>query len=270
MKTIFKLLIASVFFVSCGEADTAVYDGTSDNQTLLSFSKAVYTLPVVVDSEGDLDVVLYSSTKSDVDRVFNVTVVAEESNADPATYTIPSTVTIPANTNQGILKVHGIDNGLEETTVLTVTFATNAENQVFDSNKAIINVTQICPIIRDEFVGTYDAIETPGPYSYTVVGEPGDQPNELVLRNIWDVDPNSTTSIFFNGDDPYDSIITYPFYLDNFLYVNGQYGNAYVDDSDSALEDSTVDACVDVITLNFRVRVSAGSFGASKVVLTKQ
>ncbi|WP_298154408.1 hypothetical protein [Flavobacterium sp.] len=269
MKTIFKLLIASVFFASCGEADTAVYDGTSDSQTLLSFSNAVYTLPVLVNATGELEVTLNSSTVSNVDRVFNISVISEESSADPATYSVPSTVTIPANSNKGVLVVHGMDVGLEDPKVLTISFATNADGQVFDANKAIINVTQVCPVDRDSLLGTYAAVETPGPYNYTVIAEAGDAPNELVLRNIWDVDPNSRTSVFVS-EDPNNTVITFPPYLDNFLYVNATYGNAYVDVRDAALDPSSVDACTNVITLNFRVTVAAGSFDASKVVLTKQ
>ncbi|AWI24530.1 hypothetical protein HYN49_00715 [Flavobacterium pallidum] len=264
-------MFIAVFFASCGEADTAVYNGSDSDQTLLTFNSAVYKLPVKVDATGSVDVGVKVSKISDVDRVFNITVVEDATTALPAMYNVPATFTVPAGSYNGTFTITGQDVGIEpaDPKLLVLELTTADENTVFDS-RVSISVEQVCPVIRDEFIGTYAAVETPGPYNYTVVAQAGTQPNELVLRNIWDVDPNSTTSIFFNETDDTDTTIVYPPYLENFLYVNSQYGNAYVDDSDSALPASTVNACIGEITLNFRVRVQAGSFGASNVVLTKQ
>jgi len=157
MKTFFKIVLAFVLLVSCGEADTTIFNG---KKTFLSFSSNVYSLPVEIDATGSLDVILNSSTVSDVDRTFPVTIVAEETTADPLTYTLPATVTIPAGSFTGVLKVLGADNGLEESTVLTITFTSTDETSSFDSNKAIINVTQFCPIENGKFEGIYRLEQT--------------------------------------------------------------------------------------------------------------
>jgi hypothetical protein len=161
MKTAFRLLLLSIFFVSCGEADTAVYNGESSNQTLLSFSDAFYTLPIEVDAEGSVDIILNSSTKSDSDRTFPVTIIAEESNADPRTYNLPSSITIPAGEFQGVLTITGQDVDLVQGESKDLVIKVDAPaDAIFKKNTATIRVTQVCPVSNDKFVGRYLIQET--------------------------------------------------------------------------------------------------------------
>lgn len=160
MKTFFKTLAVALLFASCGEADTAVYKGSSSDQTFLSFSSEFYSLPVEVNDDGSVDVILNSSTASDADRTYNVSIVTAETTADPATYNLPSTVTIPAGAYQGVLRITGQDAGLEESTVLTIILDGLGEDVAFDSNKAVINVQQVCPVDPTKFVGDYLLTET--------------------------------------------------------------------------------------------------------------
>ncbi len=159
-------MLIGFFFASCGDADTTVYNGDASNQTFLSFSSAVYNFPIEIDATGSLDVILNSTTVQDFDRTFPITIVAEETTADPLTYTLPSSVTIPAGSYQGILHLDGVDNGLEEARVLTITFENTQEGAVLDSNKAIINVKQFCPIEPGKFEGNYRLEQTSAPSGF--------------------------------------------------------------------------------------------------------
>lgn len=162
MKTFFKLLFVSVLFASCGDADTAVYDG--NGQTFLSFSSEIYTLPIAIGDTGSVDVILNSSSKSSVDRTYPVTIISEETTADPATYSLPATVTIPANSHQGTLTITGQDVGMstEDPRVLVIEFGAEA-GDAFDSNRALVNVRVVCPVETTAFVGQY-LIEEQTPY----------------------------------------------------------------------------------------------------------
>jgi hypothetical protein len=164
MKTFFKSLAVALLFASCGEADTAVYKGASGDQTFVSFSSANYSLPVEINATGSLDVTVFSSSLSDQDRTFNVVRVDEESTADPATYNLPATVTIPAGSHQGILTITGQDEDLEESTVLVIRIEGLTDNPdfAFDSNKTTITVDQFCPIEDTMFVGEYLLQQTSG------------------------------------------------------------------------------------------------------------
>lgn len=160
MKTVFKLLLVAVLFTSCGEADTAIYKGNADSdQTLLSFAQNVYSLPIEVDNVGSVDVVINSSTKSDADRVYTISTVAEGTTADPATYNVPTTVTIPAGSYQGVLTITGQDEGLEESTVLILELTAN-DGEILPSNRITVNVQQVCPVDESLFVGQYLIQET--------------------------------------------------------------------------------------------------------------
>lgn len=159
-KTFFKVLALAVLFASCGDADTAVYKGTSSDQTLLSFASPFYSLPIEVNDDGSVDVVLNSSNATDADRTYNVIIVTEETDADPATYNLPGTITIPAGAFQGVLHITGQDADLEDTKTLTLKLDGVPEDVVFPANKVVIDVQQVCPVDPTKFVGDYLIQET--------------------------------------------------------------------------------------------------------------
>lgn len=156
MKNIFKALFALplVFAMSCDDVEPVMYNPNA-GQTFLSFSSSTYTLPVVINDEGSVDVILNSSTVSSVDRVYNIEIVAEETNADPATYTLPATVTIPAGSHQGTLTILGEDNGLVDATAEQLVIRiSNINGEAIDSNLVTINIVEVCPL-GDDFTGSY-------------------------------------------------------------------------------------------------------------------
>lgn len=155
MKTALKGLLIALVFASCGDADTAVYDGETAKQTFISFDQEVYTLPIEADATGELVITVNSSTKSSEDRSFSVNVIAEETTASAETYSVPATIVIPADSYQGTLTITGTDVDLEEAKVLTIEFSTDDESVVFDSNRALINVTRVCPVAPGSFTGNY-------------------------------------------------------------------------------------------------------------------
>ncbi|MBC8645415.1 hypothetical protein H9W95_19440 [Flavobacterium lindanitolerans] len=80
--------------------------------TYVAFEKAAYNLPIPVNSSTSVDIKFVASNKSNVARTYNLTVVAEETNANPLTYSVPATLTIPANSYEGIATITGTDNDL--------------------------------------------------------------------------------------------------------------------------------------------------------------
>lgn len=156
MKNIFKALFALpfLFAISCDDVEPIMYN-PNEGQTYLSFSSAFYTLPVVINDEGSVNVILNSSTVSSVDRVYNIEIVAEETNANPLTYTLPATVTIPAGSFQGILTIQGEDNGLVDATPdQLVIKISNITGEAIENNLVTVNIVEVCPL-GDDFVGTY-------------------------------------------------------------------------------------------------------------------
>lgn len=158
MKTIFKLLVVALLFASCDDVEPTIYNGNIEqNDTFLSFSRSVYLLPVVQNQTGEVKVVFNSSTASDVDRVYNIEVgFPESSPANPATFTVPASVTIPAGEYQGSFTIPGVDNDLVDEVVkrFTLTVTNLSDNEYLDSDTVTVNIYEVCPLQAD-FLGDY-------------------------------------------------------------------------------------------------------------------
>lgn len=161
MKTIFKLLLLALVFTSCEDVEPTVFNGNNEsNDSFLSFSQSVYNLTIERDGVGELEVVFNSSTVSSSDRVYNIEVDAGEGDlaANPATYTVPATVTIPAGEFQGTMIISGVDGGLVDAVIKNFSISiTNLdeETEYMDSTSATINVYEVCTVFAD-FSGNYE------------------------------------------------------------------------------------------------------------------
>lgn len=157
MKNIFKLLLVSLIFTACEDVEPTIYNSNvGESPTFLSFSRTVYSLPVVRDGEGTLTITLNSSTVSSVDRTYGLEIVDTDvlTTADPSTYTFPSSITIPAGSYQGTAVVTGVDNGVTDE-IKTIDFiVTGLNGESMDVNQFTINVAEVCPL-EDDFTGQY-------------------------------------------------------------------------------------------------------------------
>lgn len=256
MKKIAYLIIPLFVFVftSCEDNQPEIYNGDS----ISYFSETTTTFTIQDGSVFSGEVLVSSATS--YDRTFTVE-VDELTDAPDSSYTIDSNLVIPANSFTGSIEIAG--NVLEVVTgsklVLNLTSVEDSNVATFD-NKLTITMEQFCPFVRDNFLGLMKADEE-GYAVYDVNVTAGDLDNELVITNVWDADPNSTTSIYL-VEDGY--VVEFPNYLDNYLYNNSTYGAAYVDNG-----YGTWSSCETVIDIYFQVRVDAGLFGETHITFFK-
>lgn len=158
MKNIFKILPFCFLLVilSCSDNEGKVYQGNVGDFTLLSFDRTVYDLEVVVDDQGVLTIPLKSSALSSVDRTYAIELIEDESFADPLTYSLPASVTIPANQYYGDIVITGQDLDLVDSTPKTFVFKITGLNdkEFMDSSVVAVRVLEVCPLF-DDFVGQY-------------------------------------------------------------------------------------------------------------------
>ena len=103
IKSIFCLALLSIAFTSCEE------DLDSDLSNFVGFDIGVpQVVTVPNNSTSTYDVKVYSSEVSSSDRSFGIMV--DESSTLAATYSVPSQVTIPANSNEGVMSISITDN----------------------------------------------------------------------------------------------------------------------------------------------------------------
>ena len=277
MKKYISKIAALVLFtgllVSCGEQDNVQLDADSA-QSLVGFNKLSDNLPAWAPEYDQfvLEIEVGATNRVNYDRDINVVINEELSTALTSAYTIdPSSLVIPAGEFVGKIKVRGYFNEIPPQTkqkiVLDLLSVEGMDRMDTQKKRFVATIFQACPINRDDFVGTYDALED-GTSNYIVESVAGDEPNELLLSNVWDLDPASVTHVYLGDNVASPNIIwpaAYPTSTENFLAsdVFG-YGPGYVNGT-----GGTFDSCTAGMVLKFRITVSAGSFAETKLELTK-
>ncbi|WP_447634941.1 hypothetical protein [Flavobacterium microcysteis] len=263
MKKLFILLISVASFISCSDPDEVTYSG---NPTFVGFEQNVYNLRVPRDLSLTQDIKFASSSVSSVARTYNVTILSDVSDADPATYSIPTTFTIPANERFGILRVTATDNNLIDATVKKVVLKLSGlgEKETTDSEILSIFIYEFCPIVVSEFSGLFDA-ETwlrQGGSTHQIDG--GTAENTLIIDDFFlDSNPDFVITYDDNNKVTFASRKTGRLYQGNDIYARMSTSSAQV---------SEIDACTGRITLWVEYYVPAlnGTFGVMQEVFQKQ
>lgn len=110
----------------------------------ITFEAESFNFGVDIGSSNTNDINVYTSTVSSTERTLNLAVIASATTADPASYTVPTSVTIPANSNVGTLTVTISDLNISSAGE-TLTLGFEAETGLYTSNNMTINVRQVCP-----------------------------------------------------------------------------------------------------------------------------
>nr|WP_042292939.1 hypothetical protein [Nonlabens ulvanivorans] len=159
MKKIFIIFVLAISLASCSDNEYATYDANSPNP-LVAFGNTNYTLGIEIDADGgELNIPINSSSISNTDRLFNVTIIPTANMAISGTYTVPATVTIPANEYIGTLTVTGSDvqnMGNDVTTSpLTLELQIEQGSGYTVGPNTIVSVLQVCPVDETFFTGDY-------------------------------------------------------------------------------------------------------------------
>jgi hypothetical protein len=149
-KISFLLMItASLFFFnSCEDENDVTINYTSFETTSMDFG-------VELDGSSTNDITIYSTKTSGSARTFNINVLSA-STADPASYDVPASVTIPANSNMGTFPVTISDLNIGENGE-TLILDLPEENGVYTGAPLTLKVKQVCPLNEVILTITFDA-----------------------------------------------------------------------------------------------------------------
>ena len=140
-KIIYLLLLALplVLMTSCEENLV----GTPDLNHV-SFEVNTLKFGVDIDGENTNTIAIYAASKSASARTVEIVVVSDETTADAASYTVPTSVTIPANSNVAELSVTISDLNISSAGE-TLTIGLVSKEGLFVGGNITINVQQVCP-----------------------------------------------------------------------------------------------------------------------------
>jgi len=151
-------------FLSC-EEELLIFDN-EEGQTYVKFAQSNIDLPIVFDSSADVEIPVQVSTISATPRTVTVNVINTDAEdaANAEQFTTEQSVTIPANSYEGVLNFTGIDAGIEigETKVVTLEIAgiDGGANASIEPTPTTVNMFQVCPVEEDFFIGDYELTTT--------------------------------------------------------------------------------------------------------------
>lgn len=240
-------VVSTSFFVGCDSDDEI----TPPNY--VTFGTNSVDLVVNENSSASFDVTVYTANETGSDRTFTIN-VDESSTLNSEALNMPSTVTIPANSNEATFTVDVTDTNLDnagETLILTI----QGEQGVYTGDPLEVNIARFCEF---EPVGTF--LNNSGWFEaeFPVVVEAGSAAGQYVVIDMFE----EGTDITFTVNE--DLTVTVP--TQDAWFHAAQYGQASV----TGQEGSGVEPCNGIVTLVLQHTVEAGSFGTASEVLTVQ
>jgi len=248
MKKIIYLLLFVILILGSNSCDDKI-DGGTNSLNYITFQTKIPNILVEKDGSTSADINIYTTQVTSSDRTFSI-IVDALSSADPASYTIPTSVTIPANSNVGVLTVSVSDINIGEDGENLILKFESADG-LFTGQQVTIKMMRFCPFDINDFVGTWNvddfsdydgAIPT---YQVTTAIHEG---NTLVVNNLWE----SATPVYIilNGDDFSATI------ADQFYRTHSSYGEMRIGE----MSGGSFSSCNMVINTSYRIYVAAGHF----------
>lgn len=134
------LLFVAVFAFNSCEDDIK----STEDINYIAFEASAVDMGVDIDGTAEHEIKVYTTQKTGSDRSFSIAVIEDASSADPAAYNIPSSVTVPANSNEGSFTVGLSDVNIGDGGETVVIDFVNAEG-LYTGNPTTLSITQICP-----------------------------------------------------------------------------------------------------------------------------
>ncbi|MCG1035705.1 hypothetical protein [Polaribacter sargassicola] len=149
-KHIFLLFLSLSLSTFIGCEDDL--DANISNYNYIAFSDTEVDLLVDEDSNSSASYYVAVSKKSSSDRTFNLIVDETASDADPLSYTIPSSITIPANSTSTTLDVAIEDINIISSKTLVLKLEEQDGLFIGNDNMLTINIIRVC---ESDLAGEY-------------------------------------------------------------------------------------------------------------------
>ena len=269
MKKIFLFLALSFMVITyCSDPKLETYN-PADGQIayFTGGTTGEYYVQDIPNSATQIEVGV--TVSSAIDRSIAVSVDAS-TTATADQYSIDdATLFIPANSYVGYIKIKlGAYENYSKTDpailVLNLDAVGDAVVAEFD-NKYTLNLLQFTPFVRDDLLGTYsvveyetvDGVETQAD-KYDSEVTAGENPNEIIMGNIYNADPSSQTILILDDSDPANFKIKFPPFLNNFLFPSANSGDVFVEGFEGKFSSG-----LKTLDFTYRLRFGTDNTGSS-------
>jgi hypothetical protein len=185
------IVLLALVFASC-EEDLILFDA-DNGQTAISFSETEYEI-VIPEEDRTLEVPVNVTTRSDVERSFNVSINTEETTSGTSNEYTLGDIVIPAGEFTGILTVDFDFSEIsgEDGEVKTLVFSVSAEGATSFKDVVTVNYFReiVCNNMELTIVSDIFATET----SFSLVAADG----EVIVDNFFPFSQNSLQPQTYN------------------------------------------------------------------------
>lgn len=151
-----NLLACLVFLVGCEEDEL-------ERANYVTFESSEANIAVEQNGSGSLDVKVFTTLISGSDRTFDL-VLDEASSLTTDAYMAPTSVTIPADSNEAVFTIDFTDSGISNAGDVLI-FSFMSKEGLYVGEPLTVSVTRDCP---SDLAGDYEYVSLPG-YPVSVV-----------------------------------------------------------------------------------------------------
>ncbi|RYJ42134.1 hypothetical protein [Flavobacterium beibuense] len=279
-KFIYGILsLAAISLASCdyhdpndgkfgGESSAGWVEFEEDGVSYLSVvqgsgSTVEATIPVVIKSVDLIDLNNDLVSNNPVNNGLTVYYTIEDIDGSSAYLNASGSVYIPKGELSANIAFTVPASAQVSCTEFKVTLTSTSNSNVsvgFEENNIVSQTFVVGAYDLNAMVGTYNAL-LDGEDQYQCNVTLGEEPNSLIIGDIYGIAPGSQTTIYVNEDGS----ISFPDYTDNFLFTNGG-TSIYVEGFNG------LSTCLNggTMALSFRLRTTTTLYATNSLVLTKQ
>ena len=165
-------LIAYLFIAIC-TLNSCTDEVEPMDTNYVTFESDSYSFRVDIDGESTNTITSYASTMSTSARTVEVVVVSEETSADEASYTVPTSFVIPGNSNVGEFSVTISDLKIGADGE-TLTIALVSKEGLYVGDNLTLNISRICASGTKNLELSIDTDAYPEEASFSLVNSDGE------------------------------------------------------------------------------------------------
>ncbi len=142
MKNIKLLLVAALGLATLNSCKDTIDD--FDAPAFATFASDAVVVSLPDGAQETKEITIFTANKTGSDRVIDI-MVTEDTDADPASYSVPSSITIPANSNEAKFNIDFTSINLDLTTEKKLVLRLTQTSGLNVGEDLVIPMSQSCP-----------------------------------------------------------------------------------------------------------------------------
>jgi hypothetical protein len=138
-----KIKLIAYLFIAICTLNSCTDEVEPQDTNYVTFESDSYSFGVDIDGESTNIITMYASTISASARTLEVVVVSDETSADNASYTVPTSFVIPANSNVGEFSVTVSDLNIGADGE-TLTIGLVSKEGLYVGGNITLNISRLC------------------------------------------------------------------------------------------------------------------------------